>query len=223
MTPPAQLRRTLMPSHRIARRSLPGLAAVAFVAIGAVAIVAPSWAQAPNAVRARATIDSAAGDNVTLTTRAGDKMTVELTPSTTVVEIVPIKLEDIKPGSFIGAAAMPQPDGSQKALEVHVFPESMRGTGEGHRPFDLQPQSTMTNGTVGSVTGTTGRTLKVTYQGGEKTIDVPPGTPVVTYEPGTRALLTAGAHVILMGTKAEDGKITATRISVGKNGMVPPM
>jgi hypothetical protein len=215
-----------MPSHRIARRALPGLAvatvAAAILAPGILASV-PSWAQAPNAVRVRATIDAVAGDSVTLTTRAGDKMIVELTPSTTVVEIVPIKLEDIKPGSFIGSAAMPQADGSQKALEVHVFPESMRGTGEGHRPFDLQPQSTMTNGTVGSVTGTTGRTVTVTYQGGEKTIDVPPNTPVVTYEPGTRALLTKGAHVILMGTKAEDGKITATRISVGKGGMVPPM
>ena len=118
---------------------------------------------------------------------------------------------------------MPQPDGTQRALEIHVFPESMRGTGEGHRPFDLQPQSTMTNGTVGSVTGTIGRTLTVTYQGGEKTIVVPPDTPIVAFEPGTRAMLAAGAHIILIGTRAEDGVITATRILVGKDGLIPPM
>jgi hypothetical protein len=209
-----------MPSHRIARRALPGLAAGILAAILA---TAPSWAQAPNAVRVRATIDAVAGDSVTLTTRAGDKMIVDLTPSTTVVEIVPIKLEDIKPGSFIGSAAMPQADGTQRALEVHVFPESMRGTGEGYRPFDLKPDSTMTNGTVGAVTGSVGRTLTVSYKGGEKTIVVPPETPVVTYEPGSRALLVSGAHIILFGTQAADGKVTANRISVGKDGLVPPM
>jgi hypothetical protein len=146
-----------------------------------------------------------------------------LTSGTTVVAIVPIALEAIKPGSFIGTAAVPGADGTLRALEVHVFPESMRGTGEGHRPFDLQPQSTMTNGTVGSVTGTTGRTMTITYQGGEKTIDIPPGTPIVTYEPATRAMLVAGAHVILFGTEADGGAITATRIAVGKDGLVPPM
>jgi hypothetical protein len=99
----------------------------------------------------------------------------------------------------------------------------MRGTGEGYRPFDLKPQSTMTNGTVGAVTGSVGRTLTVSYKGGEKTIIVPPGTPVVTYEPGSRSLLVPGAHIILFGTQAADGKVTANRISVGKNGLVPPM
>jgi hypothetical protein len=192
------------------------------VAAGVLAI-GSAHAQAPQPYRLRATIDAVSADSVSLTSRTGEKLTAALTPSTTFAAIVPIKLEDIKPGSFIGSAAMPQPDGTQKALEVHVFPEAMRGTGEGHRPFDLQPTSTMTNGTVGSVTGSEGRTLKVGYQGGEKIIDVPPGTPVVTYEPGTHDLLAPGAHVILMGTRAEDGKITATRISVGKNGLVPPM
>jgi Domain of unknown function (DUF5666) len=209
-----------MPAQFFVRRQL--------LLLGASLLAAPlaatsSWAQAPAAVRVRATIDAVDADSISLTSRTGEKMTVALAPNTTVVAIVPIKLEDIKPGSFIGAAAMPQADGTQRALEVHVFPESMRGTGEGHRPFDLQPQSTMTNGTVGDVTGSVGRTLKVAYQGGEKTIDVPPGTPVVTYEPGTRELLTVGAHLIVMGTRAEDGKISATRISVGKNGLVPPM
>ena len=198
-----------------------------YLAAACLAFAAPSvhvsWAQTPQSVRIRATIDTADAKTLGLTTRSGEKMTVSLAPDTSVVAIVPIKLEDIKPGSFIGTAAMPQEDGTQKALEVHVFPESMRGTGEGHRPFDLQPQSTMTNGTVGAVTGSVGRTLTVSYQGGEKTIVVPNDTPVVTYEPGSPGLLTPGAHVIVMGTKAADGQISATRISVGKNGLVPPM
>lgn len=180
-------------------------------------------ALADTPVRVRATIDQVRLDSVSLTSRSGEKLTATLPPDTVVTAIVPITLEDIKPGSFIGSAAIPQADGTQRALEVHVFPEDMRGRGEGSRPFDLQPQSTMTNGTVGSVTGTTGRTLTVSYPGGEKTITVSPETPVVTYEPGSRTMLTAGAHVILTGTKAESGAITATRISVGKDGLVPPM
>lgn len=180
-------------------------------------------AQAQDAVRLRATIDAVDGDSLSLTTRAGDKVVVSLAPDLIVIALVPIKLEDIKPGSFIGSAAMPQPDGTLRALEVHLFPESMRGAGEGHRPFDLQPTSTMTNGTVGAVTGNVGRTLKVTYKGGEQTIVVPPDTPVVTYEPGSRAMLVANAHIILFGQRASDGTVTAKRISVGKDGLVPPM
>jgi|HubBroStandDraft_1064217.scaffolds.fasta_scaffold149961_2 hypothetical protein len=207
-----------MPAQTLKRRHL-SLLAIAAIASAAT----PSWAQAPRPVRIRATIDSVDEASINLTSRAGQKQTLAIASDTVVVAIVPMKLEDIKPGSFIGSAAMPQPDGTQRALEVHVFPESMRGTGEGHRPFDLQPQSTMTNGTVGTVTVGTGRTLTVAYQGGEKTIVVPPDTPVVTYEPGTRALLVPGAHVIVMGTEATDGKLSATRISVGKDGLVPPM
>jgi hypothetical protein len=205
-----------MPTGRFARRDL-WLLAAGLVASGA------ALAQAPQPVRIRATIDSVDASSLSLTTRTGDKVTVAIAPDTIVTALVPIKLQDIKPGSFIGTAAMPQPDGTQRALEVHVFPESMRGAGEGHRPFDLQPQSTMTNGTVGAVTGSVGRTLTVTYKGGEKTIVVPPDTPVVTFEPGSSALLAPGAHVIVFATRTADGKVTATRIAVGKNGLVPPM
>jgi hypothetical protein len=190
---------------------------VLFAAIGATA------GQAREAIRVRATVDTVDGNSLRLTTRTGDKMTASLAPDVAVVEIVPVRLEDIKQGSFIGAAAMPQPDGTQRALEVHVFPESMRGTGEGYRPFDLRPQSTMTNGTVGALTGTVGRTLTVTYQGGKQSIIVPPDTPVVTFEPGSPALLVPNAHVIVMGRRTPDGTMTATRISVGKDGLVPPM
>jgi hypothetical protein len=206
-----------MPSLLLPRRR------VCLISVFGLAMRLPALADAPKPFRTRATIDEVGQDSVRLTSRSGEKLTIALTSSTIVVAIVPIKLEDIKPGSFIGTAALPQADGTQRALEVHVFPESMRGTGEGHRPFDLQPQSTMTNGTVGSVTGTAGRTLTVTYQGGEKTIAVPLETPVVTYEPATRAMLVPGAHVILFGTEGDGGAITATRISVGKDGLVPPM
>ena len=207
-----------MPARPLKRRQL-SLLAVAT----SVPLATPSWAQAPRPVRIRATIDAVNPASIDLTSRAGQKQTVAIASDTVIVAIVPMKLEDIKPGSFIGSAAMPQPDGTQRALEVHVFPESMRGTGEGHRPFDLQPQSTMTNGTVGAVTGAVGRTLTIAYQGGERTIVVPPDTPVVTYDPGSRALLVPGAHVIVMGVEASDGKLSATRISVGKYGLVPPM
>jgi hypothetical protein len=206
----------LMQNVPIARR-LVGLVLVGLVAAW------PACADSSKPVRARATIDQVSGDSMSVTSRSGEKMIVTLTANTMVVAIVPTRLEDIVSGSFIGSAAMPQPDGTQRALEIHVFPESMRGTGEGHRPFDLQPQSTMTNGTVGSVTGSTGRTLTVTYQGGEKTIVVPPDTPIVAFEPGTRAMLAAGAHIILIGTRAEDGGIAAARILVGKDGLIPPM
>ena len=206
-----------MPSLLLPRRR------VWLISAFGLAVRLPALADAPKPFRTRATIDEVGPDSIRLTSRTGEKLTIALTSSTTVVAIVPIKLEEIKPGSFIGTAALPQADGTQRALEVHVFPESMRGTGEGHRPFDPQPQSTMTNGTVGSVTGTTGRTLTVTYQGGEKTITVPPETSIVTYEPATRAMLVAGAHVILFGTEGDGGVITATRIAVGKDGLVPPM
>jgi hypothetical protein len=211
-----------MPARKLARRQTWFSAAAL-----SLAFTAPCWAQSaqpqPQPLRLRATIDAVQAGHIDLTTRSGEKVTVTLPANTVVVAIVSIRLEDIKPGSFVGSAAVPQEDGTQRALEVHVFPESMRGTGEGHRPFDLQPQSTMTNGTVGAVTGSVGRTLKVTYQGGEKTIVVPENTPVVTYEPGSAAMLVPGAHVILMGTRAEDGQMSATRISVGKDGLVPPM
>jgi Domain of unknown function (DUF5666) len=206
-----------MRDQRFGRRQVWHLAA------GAVFVTGTACAQSARSVLLRGTIDSADAKSINLTTRSGQQLTISVASDAVIVAIVPTKLEDIKAGSFIGSAAMPQPDGTQRAMEVHVFPEAMRGTGEGHRPFDLQPRSTMTNGTVGKVSGAVGRTLTVAYQGGEKTIVVPPDTPVVTFEPGSPALLAAGAHVIVMGTEASDGKLSASRISVGKDGLVPQM
>ncbi len=182
-----------------------------------------SGAQAPVPTRLRGDVVSVDPQSLHMVTRGGQAVTLVLPADVHVVALVPISIDAIKPGSFIGSAALPQPDGTPRAQEVHVFPEAMRGTGEGHRPFDLGPGSTMTNGTVGDVVVSRGRTLKVSYKGGEKTIVVPPETPIVTYEPGSRFLLTPGAHVIIFANEAPDGALTATRISVGKDGLVPPM
>jgi hypothetical protein len=180
-------------------------------------------AQPVPATRLRGTIAAVSGDTITLATREGTQLDVALRPDTVVTQVVPARLDDIKPGSFIGTTALPQQDGSLMAVEVHVFPESMRGTGEGHRPWDLQPQSTMTNGTVGDVAGTSGRTLHVKYKGGEQNVVVPPEAAIVTYEPGSRALLVPGAKVFVLATKSAEGALAAVRIGVGKDGLKPPM
>lgn len=183
---------------------------------------APALAQQPMA-RYRATVTALQGDLLRAETRAGQALQLSLVPRTVINAVVPARLEDIRPGSFVGTAAVPGPNGTLVALEVHVFPESMRGTGEGHRPFDLKPDSTMTNGTVGDVVGTGGRTLKVGYKGGEQTVAVPPDTPIVTFAPGGRDLLVPGAHFLGFASKGADGALTAERLLVGKDGLVPPM
>jgi hypothetical protein len=180
-------------------------------------------AQTPAATRIRGDIEALDGQDIHIVSRSGQNVTLRLAGDLQVQGVVPISIDAIKPGSFIGSAAVGQPDGTLRALEVHVFPEAMRGTGEGHRPFDLGPESTMTNGTVGEVVVSSGRTLKVGYKGGEKTIVVPPETPIVTYEPGSRALLVKGAHVIVFATEGPTNSLTAKRIVVGKDGLVPPM
>ena len=185
-------------------------------------VVTYAIAQGANSVRIRGTINSVGNASLQMTSRDGAKLSIAVPDAVIVTAIVPAQITDIKSGTYIGTAAMPQPDGSLRALEVQVFPESMRGVGEGHRPFDLQPQSTMTNGTAGDVVGTEGRTLTLRYKDGEKKLIVPEHAPIITYEPGTRTMLVAGAHVIATATKSADGSLTATRIAVGKDGLIPP-
>nr|WP_294549290.1 DUF5666 domain-containing protein [uncultured Rhodopila sp.] len=181
-------------------------------------------AQSPAPARVRGTISSVGAGDLQVTTRSGDKVTLKLPADTVVTIIEPIAIDAIKPGSFIGTAARTQPDGTLRALEVQVFPESMRGVGEGHRPWDLGPDSTMTNGTVGTLEKVTDeRTLTLDYKGGEKTVVVPAGAPIITYEPGSTAALTPGAHVIVTATRNPDETLTAVRVGVGKDGLVPPM
>ena len=181
-------------------------------------------------VRLRATVQKVEPGSLTVKERSGEVITLVRPADMAVSEVFAITLADIKPGSYIGTAAMPQADGSQLALEVLVFPEAARGTGEGHFPWDLQPQSTMTNATVAdlaaaptSVPG--GQLLKLKYKDGEKTVIVPPGVPVVSFKPGKddeKALLVPGAKV-LVTAQEKDGKPTALRVIVGRNGFEPPM
>jgi len=194
------------------------------IAVAALAAVGMSGASAqqPQTVRIRGTIVKVDGNTVVVKPASGDDVTLTLTANAAIVGVVKASLADIKPGSFVGSAAMPQADGSQKALEVHIFAESQRGTGEGHRPYTI-PNSTMTNGTVGDlVTATDGGTLTVKYKEGEKKIVVPPGVPIVRYEIGDRSELRPGVHITaLNAVKKADGSIEAPRLNVGRDGLVP--
>jgi hypothetical protein len=196
-----------------------------FTAVGLAALLAAgslAFAQAP--ARVRGTISAVDAGALQVTTRSGDTVTLKLPADAVVTIVEPIAIDAIKPGSFIGTAARTQADGTLRALEVQVFPESMRGVGEGHRPWDLGADSTMTNGTVGTLEKLTdARTLTLDYKGGEQTVIVPAGAPIITYEPGSRAALIPGAHVIVTATRNPDETLTAVRIGVGKDGLVPPM
>jgi Domain of unknown function (DUF5666) len=174
-------------------------------------------------VRLRGKIDAFSGSTLTLTLRNGDKATAQLPSGTRFVWLTESHLSEIKEGSYIGTAAVSQPDGTLKALEVQVFPPSMRGVGEGSRDWDLGAGSSMTNGTVGSLSATNGRMITIAYKGGEKHVLVPDNVPVVTYEPADLSALTPGANVLVNGTHTADGSVVATSVSIGKNGLVPPM
>jgi hypothetical protein len=180
--------------------------------------------QPPSPSRVRGTIEGIDGDVVDVKSRSGDDVKLHMTSGMRIVGIVKISLADIKVGSFIGATTVPGPDGANNAVEVHVFPEDMRGTGEGSRPYDLRPNSTMTNATVAeSVVGNDGHTLMVKYKDGEKKVLVSPETPVVTYVPGDKSDLKADAKIIAFVKKLPDGSFETNRISVGRDGLTPPM
>ncbi len=180
----------------------------------------------------RGTIENVDGPVVTVVTATGEKLPITLAQDVKVMAIVKSSLSSIQPGSFVGATALPEPDGSWKAVEVHIFPESMRGTGEGDRPYDYKPKSTMTNGTVkaltksslgGTVEKTDSSTISIMYKDAEKRIAITPQTVIVTYETGSKEELKPGAKVyISAATKHPDGKLTASRINVGR-GIAPPM
>jgi hypothetical protein len=172
----------------------------------------------------RGTILKADGDVLTLKSTEGAELKLTLTENAMVVAVVKASMADIKEGTFLGSAAIPQPDGTQKAVEVHIFPEQMRGTGEGHRPFAPVPNGTMTNGSTSgpTVASVDGSTIVVKYSGGEKKIIVPPGIPILRYEIGGKADLKAGARfTVLNATKKPDGTLEASRINVGRDGVVP--
>jgi hypothetical protein len=197
------------------------LIAAVIVAVSALGAIAQ---QPPTPTRARGTIESVDGDTLVVKSRSGEDVKLHLTSDVKVVGIIKISLADIKPGSFIGTTTVPGADGRQNAVEVHVFPEDMRGTGEGSRPYDLKPNSTMTNATVAqTVAGNDGQNLMIKYKDGEKKVTVGPDTPVVTYVPGEKSDLKAGAKIIAFIKQLPDGSFETNRISVGRDGLTPPM
>ncbi len=204
-------------------------------------IALPALAQTQ---RIRGDVVSLDGQNLKLTTMGGETLTVRLAGNLTVGARSRADPAQIVPGAFVGTTAVPLPDGTLSALEVHVFPESMRGNNEGHRPTDVMPGSTMTNATIAAVDRAPGggsestmtnatvakvaaadqaRRMTLKYAGGAKIVVVPRETPIVMVEPGDRSMLVPGAHVVLNATRQADGTLTAERITVGKDGLVPPM
>lgn len=198
----------------------------------AAALVVASASAQQKPLRVRGSIEQVDGAVLTIKSREGETVKVKLADDAKVVAMVPATLADIKPGSFVGSTAMPEEGGRWKAVEVHIFPEAMRGTGEGDRPFDYRPKSTMTNGTVNSVGGgaagatvdkAEGKTLTLNFKEGEKKIDVVPTTVIYTYAPGNKDELKPGATIfITAATKQADGSLMTGRINVGR-GVTPPM
>jgi hypothetical protein len=191
-----------------------------------VALAAPGWAQAPPSVAVRGVIERVAPDRASLDvkTRDGAEKTLRLSSDATVARVVAAGLADIKPGAYVGVAATPGEGGTLRALEVHIFPESMRGVGEGFRPFDLAPGGTMTNGAVNArVEGADGPRIVVAYNGGQQTITVDASTPIVAMELGGLGDLTAGAAIVVRGGAGAGGAYEARSVVVGVAGVVPPM
>ncbi|MFO1158361.1 MAG: hypothetical protein U1E60_05955 [Reyranellaceae bacterium] len=174
--------------------------------------------------RLRGSIAAIDGKTAIIATREGTSVPVKLADNWGVALVSPMTMADIKQGSFVGVASLKGADGTLNALEVLVFPEAARGSNEGHYPWDLQPESLMTNATVSTVASAgDGQTLTLTYKDGSQTIKVKPGTPIVTFAPGDRSDAKVGAKVFLGAAKAADGSLTATRLLVGKDGLTPPM
>jgi len=190
-------------------------AGAALLALAALAAM-PAQAQAPKPERLHGTIEKVDGHTVMAKSDNGEPLKLNLADKVMVVEVEKATLADIKAGDYIGSGAMPQPDGTQKAVEVHIFAEAMRGTGEGFRPW-TRPGSTMTNGTVGqTVSGVSGPVITVKYKGGEQKIMVPPGVPIVKYEVADMsALKPAAAFAVIAALKQPDGSFNVARINVG--------
>jgi hypothetical protein len=192
-------------------------------ALGLGVVVAGGVASAQDTVRVRGVIVRIDGGAYIVRSRDGNQLRLTLAANAGVAASVKSALSDIKPGSYIGVAALPLPDGSQRALEVHIFHESMRGSGEGHRSWDMQPKSTMTNATVDGIAATTdGHSITLKYKDGEKRIVVPSGTVIVTYLPGSVSELKPGATIFVpAAARQPDGTLQAQRVMVGRD-IAPP-
>lgn len=201
--------------------------AIACLTLGLVVATAaaPALAQDAAAKRVRGTIESADGTTLKIKPATGDDVTLHLTEGAKVMAAAKGSLTDVKPGSYVGIANQVGADGKQDAVEVHIFPEAMRGTGDGQRPWDLGKSSKMTNGSVGSkVMAVDGQNLEITYKGGTSTIQVRPNTQIMLFGPGTASDLKVGAHVFVREAKpGADGVLQAGYIVVGKDGLAPAM
>jgi len=174
--------------------------------------------------RIRGTVEKLDGQTLMVKSRDGQQLTIVLAPNFTVSAVVKKSLADIKAGDYVGAAWTKGTDGKLHAIEVLIFPEALRGAGEGERPWDLTPDSLMTNATVaGIASATQGHVLKVTYKGGESEIVVAPDKPVVTFAPGDASLLKPGAAIFTTALKKADGSLSASRVTAEKDGVKPPM
>jgi len=200
-------------------------AALTLSVLASSVLASAAWAQQPPPVRIRGTIESVDGAMLMIKSREGSDMKVRVTDNVAVFGVAKTEMSEIKPGSYIGVSAMPEPDGTQKALAVHIFPETQRGAAEGFRPWDLRPNSTMTNATVAeTVKGTDGQNILVKYKDGEKKVVVPPDTPIVTFVAGDKSELKPGVKIIIFGAvKKDDGTLEANRVNVGRDGITPPM
>jgi hypothetical protein len=196
------------------------------IAIAVVTSLCAGAALAQNAppTRIRGTIAALDGQTLSVNTREGAKVDILLNDPLAVATVKRVDLADVKPGSYVGIATRAGASGERDALEVLVFPEAMRGVGEGHYAWDLEPGSMMTNGTVnGTVDAKSGRQLSVAYKDGSQTIIVPPNAPVVTFAPAEKSDLKPGAKVMFGATKNAEGKLAASRVTVETNGVAPPM
>jgi hypothetical protein len=200
----------------------------ATILAGALALVSTAaFAQtaAPAATaRVRGTVEKLDGSVATIKTDKGQSVTLKLTADVAVSAVVKVNPADIKPGAYIGVGARPMPDGTLQALQVTVFPEAQRGVGEGHRDWSAMPQTTMTNGTVAdTVTAVNGPNLTMKYKDGEKKLVIGPDAVVITTVPTDKADLKVGAELVTTATKNEDGSFSTNRVTVGKNGVAPPL
>jgi hypothetical protein len=188
-----------------------------------IALTAGALAQQPATVRVAGTVESFDGHVLAVKSEKLGEVKIELSADATVFGVAKATLADVKAGSYIGVGAMPQPDGSQRAVQVTVLAESQRGLSEGHRPWDARPNSTMTNGTVDqTVAGIDGQVMTVKYQGGEKKIIVPPDAVIQAYMAGDVSELKPGAHIaIVRAVKKPDGALEANRVNVGRGDVVP--
>lgn len=193
-------------------------------AFAACIVTSSALAQQTPTVRIRGTIESVDGNTLGIKTREGTDVKVRMTDNVAVFAVVKTSLSEIKDGSYIGVTGLPEPDGTQKAIAVHIFPENQRGAAEGFRPWDARANSTMTNATVAqTVKGTDGQNITVKYKDGEKKVVVPPDTPIVTFA-SDKSELKPGAKLIIFGAvKKDDGSLEANRVNVGRDGVTPPM